>query len=351
MKKLLSLLLFIPYILIAQIPSYYSTIDFSQSSESIKTQLNTLITNTHTTLIPYTSSATDTWDIVKQSDLESSTSNNVILLYGYNDTDGISKTDRLRSKDLSCHTSSCTGLWTREHIFAKSLATPSLDTSYPSAGTDVHNLRACDSQMNTSRNNRIFEDGTGNSHITSLGNFYPGDEYKGDIARIIMYMYLRYPTQCLPTNIGYGTTNYATLNDIPDVFLDWNVEDPLSQFEIDRNDIIYQNQGNRNPFIDNPYIATLIWNGAKAIDTWNTLAIEKQLITEVKIYPTLVKDYIYINSNTAKTYNYSIYNTLGQKVKQAITKKQINISTLKNGIYYLNIGNDNKVFSKKIIKV
>jgi len=38
----------------------------------------------------------------------------------------------------------------------------------------------------------------------------------------------------------------------------WNIEDPVSLFEIQRNEIIAEVQGNRNPFIDNPYIATLI---------------------------------------------------------------------------------------------
>lgn len=268
MKSKLLITLLFPFLLLAQTPAYYSSIDFSQTGESLKTQLTTLITNTHTNQLPYTSSSTlDTWDVVKQSDLENQSSNDVLLIYGYNDTDTPTNNDRTRSKDLSCHTSSCIGVWTREHVFARSLANPSLDVSYPSAGTDVHNLRSCDSQMNNSRSNRLFQDGTGNSTITSLGNFYPGDEFKGDVARIIMYMYTRYPNQCQAINTGYGSATNAPLADMPDVFLKWNAEDPVSQFERDRNDIIYTNQGNRNPYLDNPYIATLIWNGQDAQDT------------------------------------------------------------------------------------
>jgi hypothetical protein len=50
--------------------------------------------------------------------------------------------------------------------------------------------------------------------------------------------------------------------DIPDILLQWNVEDPVSQFEINRNH--FRIQGNRNPFIDNPAFATAIWGGPQA---------------------------------------------------------------------------------------
>lgn len=347
-KSLLIALLF-PFALTAQIPAYYSSVDLTQSNENIKTQLTALISDTHTTLIPYTSSNTDTWDVLKQSDLENQTSNNVLLVYGYDDTDALSSNDYKRNKDLSCHSSSCIGLWNREHVFAKSLANPSLDDSYPSAGTDVHNLRSCDSQMNSSRNNRIFQEDSGNAHITSIGNFYPGDEWKGDVARIIMYMYTRYPTQCEAINIGYGDLNSTST--MPNVFLDWNEQDPVSQFERDRNNAIYSAQGNRNPYIDNPYLATLIWGGTPAEDTWHTLGLNNVISQSLKIYPTPTKDYIYIKGgNNYNSYNYSIYNTLGQEVIQSKSTNKIDVSTLTNGIYILKLQVNNSIISRKIIK-
>src|SRR5690606_20537251 len=103
------------------------------------------------------------------------------------------------------------------------------------------------------------------------------------------------------------------LEDMPDVFLKWNAEDPVSQFEIDRNEIIYQNQGNRNPYIDNPYIATLIWNGQEAQDTWGSLSVPEEKLEKLAIYPTYTSNYIYIKGKTNnKEYNYTIYNTMGQ---------------------------------------
>ncbi|RBP30954.1 putative secreted protein (Por secretion system target) [Oceanihabitans sediminis] len=350
MKTRLLLALLFPFLVFSQTPQYYANIDFSQSGENLKAQLTTLITNTHTNPLPYTASATDTWDVIRQSDLVQQQSNNVLLVYGYNDNDTQTFNDRTRSKNLTCHTSTCNGLWNREHVFPRSLANPNLDVSYPGAGTDVHNLRSADSQFNSSRSNRIFQDGSGNATITSIGNFYPGDEHKGDIARIIMYMYTRYPNQCEAINTGYGTANNAPLADMPDLFLKWNAEDPVSQFEIDRNEIIYQNQGNRNPYIDNPYLATLIWNGQEAQDTWGTLSITNYQENQLAIYPTHTTDYIYITGNT-KNINYTIHNLLGQEIIKATTKNQIEVATLQNGIYILNLWYNNTKQTKKIIKI
>jgi len=258
--------LLITNVFFAQVPSYYSNIDFGQSGETLKTALTNLISG-HTEY-PYSSSNTDTWDILQQSDIFSG--DNVLLIYGYSDTDSNSITDRLRDKDDECSFSgSCNGYWNREHVYPKSLADPVLIGSGASvgAGADLHNLRAADAQMNSTRNNNLFETGSGNSGLTDNG-FYPGDEYKGDVARIIMYMYTRYPSQCPANDVGYGNKTYNS--NIPDIFLDWNELDPVSDFETSRNNKIAEYQGNRNPFIDNPFLAYLIWGGPSISDSWGT---------------------------------------------------------------------------------
>jgi endonuclease I len=203
-----------------QIPSYYQNINLNLTGDQLKNELSTLISTTHQTLVEYTSSVSvDTWDVIKVSDGFSSDTSKVLLVYGYNDNDATVENDRTRAKSLSCHTSSCFGLWNREHVFPKSLASPNLITNFPGAGTDVHNLRACDYSTNASRSNKKFDAGNGNSSSNNQGNWYPGDEWKGDVARIIMYMYLRYPNQCEPTNVGIGTQLFSPNGDMPDVFL------------------------------------------------------------------------------------------------------------------------------------
>lgn len=334
----------------AQTPDYYSSIDFSQQGDALKTQLSNLIIETHITDIPYTSSSTDTWDILRISDLENPNSENVLLVYGFDDNGGTSITDRTRNAFDTCHSSSCIGLWNREHIFAKSLANPSLITSVTGSGTDVHNLRAVDSQKNSQRSNRLFIDGSGeDSKIVNGDYFYPGDEWKGDVARIIMYMYLRYPSQCQAIDSATGSVNYSPNGDMPDVFLEWNEEDPVSALELTRNDVISSYQGNRNPFIDNSYLATMIWNGPAAVDTWGTLSSSVENEIPISISPTIANRLIVINGLNNKNYEIFIYNQLGQKMIFSNRSKTIDVSSFPTGLYILHIESNNSVCRSKFI--
>jgi hypothetical protein len=142
---------------------------------------------------------------------------------------------------------------------------------------------------NSDRGSLKFGPGSGNS-----GNFggawYPGDEWKGDIARMMMYMYLHYGNQCLPRNVGVGNL-VSTDNNMVDLFLQWNAEDPVSEFEDKRNTYLgntdnFFAQGNRNPFIDNPYLATLIWGGTPAENRWPGLSTTSNfdLFSSVTVY-------------------------------------------------------------------
>ena len=278
MKKLLNLIFVFLFItsVSSQIQPYYNGLDFTKTGNDLYLELSNRIISTHTP-IPYTSSSTDTWDVLLQADEDPENNLNVLLIYGYNDTDGNFLTDRTRAKTETDTGGGDPGKWNREHVFAKSLANPSLLTEDPGPGTDVHNIRPADSEQNAYRSNRKFSDGSGNSGVvTNNGGWYPGDEWKGDVARMVMYMYLRYngdgskssETQCLPINVGFGTTLTIDSNMI-DLFLRWNAEDPVSDFEDQRNPVTEVAQGNRNPFIDNPYLATLIWGGLNAEDRWD----------------------------------------------------------------------------------
>ena len=261
MKKLLLwLFLAISITAYAQVPSYYNDVNLLQSGTNLKDDLATKIISTHTTFLSYTPGV---WNALEQSDLDPTDNTKVLLIYGYNDSDGVFLTDRSRGK--TTHGGS-TGDWNREHVYPKSLGTPNLGTSGP--GSDAHSLRPCDSQMNSTRNNRKYALGNGNAGITPQGDFYPGDEWKGDVARMMMYMYLRYGNQCLPTNVGVGNSMVSDANMI-DLFLQWNVEDPVSAFEEQRNNVLVGIQGNRNPFVDNPAFATQIWGGPQAEDKFN----------------------------------------------------------------------------------
>ncbi|WP_378188290.1 endonuclease [Aquimarina sp. W85] len=266
MKKGLLFLMFLAIaVSYSQVPNYYSDVNINLTGVSLKNELASKVTNTHTTFLSYTPGV---WDALKQTDLDPLGSGKVILLYGYNDTDGNTTTDRTRGIN---NNGGGTTDWNREHVYPKSLGNPNLGTSGP--GADAHHLRPSDVQRNSNRGSRKFGDGSGNSGTTSQGHWYPGDEFKGDVARMMFYMYIRYGNRCLPTNVAVGSTT-ANDSNMVQLLLQWNVEDPVSVLELQRNLLLEGIQGNRNPFIDNPAFATSIWGGPQAEDRFGTGSAE-----------------------------------------------------------------------------
>tara|TARA_B110000208_G_scaffold191067_1_gene256717 strand:+ start:6585 stop:8714 length:2130 start_codon:yes stop_codon:yes gene_type:complete len=249
--------------------SYYSNVDLTLTGLSLKNALNQKIVNTHTNFLQYTP---DVWIASKITDANPENPDEVILIYGWEDgSDSDNTNDRTRDNTLQDNGSNGNFVWNREHVYPQSLGTPAITTS-TIPGQDAHSLRPVDKPTNSSRGNKRFAEGSGNSG-DSNGGWYPGDEWKGDVARMMMYMYIRYDDICLPTNVGIGDSS-LTEDDMIDLFLKWNVEDPVSDFERNRN-TYHENttdnsaaQGNRNPLIDNPYLATRIWGGDSAQDTW-----------------------------------------------------------------------------------
>ena len=271
------------------------------------------------------------------------------MIYGFDDNSE-PKNHRTRAVNSTNNggCGSCIGLWEREHVFPKSLANPTLDTDEPSAGTDAHNLRAVDRQMNSSRSNRPYIIGSGNARPISNG-FYPGDEWIGDVARIIMYMYLRYETQCNPNDVVWNSTHTSSI-EIPDLLLQWNAQDPPNEFELVRNDIIEINQGNRNPFIDNPYLATLTWGGPVAQNNWIELNTNNYQLEDIKVdvTPNPTSDRVQIHTKEFSFVN--LYNTTGMFIRTENTA-EFSIATLPSGIYILAIHLKNgKIMTKKVIK-
>ncbi len=264
----------VSFISSGQIPSYYSDTDLTLSGTELRDALSTKLQTS--VFIPYTSGIHfDTWDALRICDENPDNEAEVLLIYGWEDgSDGDVTNDRSRGK---FDNGNAAGLWNREHVFPRSRAVPPLTTENPGPGTDIHNLRPCDVQTNTLRSNLKFIAGNGNAGITGEG-WYPGDEWKGDAARMVMYMYLRYngdgsspaETSCLPTETGIGAVNDVDPNMV-NLFLEWNAADPVSETEIARNALSEIHQNNRNPFIDNPALATAIWGGPLAEDFWEIL--------------------------------------------------------------------------------
>ncbi|MEE1765881.1 MULTISPECIES: endonuclease I family protein [unclassified Streptomyces] len=207
----------------------------------------------HTIISPQTKlSYSAVWEALKVTDQDPNNTNNVKLLYS-----GIS-----RSKTLNGGNS---GNWNREHVWAQSHG--DFGTS-AGPGTDLHHLRPEDVTVNAIRGNLDFDNG-GSSFTNSGGSLYdsnsfePRDAVKGDVARMILYMAVRYEgddgwPNLEPNDLvtNGGTRFHGRLS----VLKAWNDEDPPDAFEERRNELIYTNyQRNRNPFIDHPEWVEAIW--------------------------------------------------------------------------------------------
>jgi endonuclease I len=227
-----------------RIPDGYYTTASSLSGSELKTQLKQII-NSGAKKLPYTSSTTsDVWDMCEAGDEHPYNSAEVWQIYVEH---GINK---------ASHVSGSTG-WNREHVWAKSHG--DFGTS-PGPGTDGHNLRASDALENSNRGNLDFDDVNG-PRTKNASYYEPPLSAKGDVARSIFYMALRYG---YTVDNGSGTeTRHGRL----DALLEWSELDPVDPYEIRRNNIIYSYQNNRNPFIDHPELVKYIF-GDKTSNAW-----------------------------------------------------------------------------------
>lgn len=330
---------------------YWNGFNFNQTGMALKSALATKIINTHTHNLSYS----DVWEALKVADRDPANTNNVLLVYGWeNGTDANVTNDRSRSKNDN---GGSNGQWNREHTFAQALGNPDLGQSGP--GADAHHLRASDVQRNGMRGNLKFITGSGVASTTTGGGWYPGDEWKGDIARMMMYMYLHYGDQCLPTVIGFGTPVATDANMIT-LFLQWNAEDPVSQYEDNRNTYLGNasnsyGQGNRNPFIDNPYLATLIWGGTPAENRWPSLALPQidNAFSLVSVYPNPANDHrINIDSEVVldEIELISINGQLVQKINNPqFQDHTYTIENLPQGFYFLKLVSQQQSVVKKVL--
>lgn len=286
----------------------------------------------------------DVIDILKAADQNPSNSNQVWLLYR----------EQSSPKYLFQQGSSGTGFWNREHVFPRSrgdffsIEEDEIPTginewwetnadSLRHANSDAHGLRATDANENSSRGNQHFGEYVG-----------PGGtqgSFKGDVARAVFYLSVRYND--LSVVDGFPDIS-GQLGDLQ-TLLQWHEEDPADDFEMNRNNVVYTWQNNRNPFIDYPELVDYVW-GDKQGEVWNqSLSINQNEFQEVSIYPNPATGYIKfkgINPNT----NVELYSMTGKKVLESKVQKETQLSLdLNAGVYLVRIINDSKAVTKKLI--
>ena len=333
---------------------YYNGFNFEQSGMALKNALASKISSTHVRNLNYQEAE----NALKIVDTDPQSTNNVFLIYGFSNnicpaSSGDDNNHRRRNKNSDGGGTVCE--WNREHVYPKSLGSPDLGETGP--GADAQHLRAADVDRNGQRGNLKYAAGSGNSGGVA-GGWYPGDEWKGDVARIMMYMYLRYGNQCLPKNAVSGAT-VATDSNMPAILLQWNAEDPVSQYEDNRNSYLGNannafGQGNRNPFIDNPYLATLIWGGPVAQDRWGMLSTANDVFTaKLSVYPNpAVNNEVNIYSETAidAIQLINVNGQIIQSVKRPVaTDNTYKLTNLPQGFYLMTLSAEGQSVTKKII--
>ncbi len=271
--------------------SYYASVDTSTAA-NLRATLHAVIDD-HVRF-PYTSSSTDTWDVLNDADENPANPSTVLDLYkNATFADGCS--------------SGCA--WNREHTWAKSFGFQTESGSAATPYTDAHHLRVTDPSYNSSRSNlphgectsgcssypTVANNGSGGADQPNWGTggsiscatptagqvWETWDHRKGDVARSILYMDIRYeggtgPLGAEPNLIATDDLSlmYAETTSCGDGYLPvayhgilstllaWHAADPPDADERRRNDQVWCYQQNRNPFVDHPEWVACLYQGS-----------------------------------------------------------------------------------------
>jgi len=286
----------------------------------------------------------DITDILKKADQNPANSNQVWLVYS---EEGRAKLDFQT-------TSNSVGKWNREHTFPRSrggffsieddniadgvaIFWQTNADSLRHANSDAHALRAADGPENSARGNLHYGEYTGPTG--TLGSF------KGDVARSVLYMDIRY--NGLQIVNGFPD-NEGQLGDLA-TLLDWHRNDPPDDFEMNRNNVVYSWQFNRNPFIDQPDLVEYFW-GNMIGEVWNeVLDVDDISALKVQIYPNPTSNNINIVGIEGES-TIEIFSALGRKL---VHKREIGTASFdlnfSEGIYFVKITSEGRSVVKKIL--
>ena len=366
-NSLIILLYFTSFICFGQIPDGYYDAAIGKSGEELRIILRDITKAEHVKL-PYTSTAFDVWDAYTFTDVRE-TPNDTIIWDMYSDIPSDAPLYTFTVYTDQCGTSSFEGAcYAREHQMPNSWW-GGLDNSSNPQYTDLHHLPPADQYVNNKKSAHPIGTvdiptwtSTNGSKIgpcswTGYNGtvFEPIDEYKGDFARAYLYLATRY-MDYLSTwvNTYPSTESHFVIDSINnnykawfiDMLLTWSYNDPVSAKEIKRNNAIYYNtnQHNRNPYIDHPEYADLIWS--------TTVGINKTNQSKISISPNPTKGLLHIESNK-DNWLASVYNIDGKLLKTKISNKNsdtLNIESLLQGVYIIKIKTSVDISTFMIVK-
>ena len=309
----------------------------SLGSGDLLNALRTLMTSTQTKQTSYN----DCRDKAVITDCENGDGTSINLIYcSY-------------STDRSHYINDFGGGWNREHVWPQSLG----GFGTVRAGADLHHIRPSDSSINGTRGNLKYgnvsngstvsgKDYTGNAvgGAKANGYFEPLDNTKGDIARICLYVYVRWGgefTQCNSiTNVFQSV----------DVLLEWCALDPVDTWEMGRNEVVAAIQGNRNVFIDYPELAWQLFGKEAPEDlvtpsgqtggngSGSTTPTEPKPTEPAPTEPDVDDTYKPANGDVVTIYyptgkNYLTSSASGNKLQPGSTGVELTVSVNSNGYY------------------
>ena len=270
MKKSLYILFLAPFLAFSQIPTGYYNGTAGLSGYALKSKLHSIIDSKH-----YSYNYSNVTDFYATTDIDTYYENDgtILDIYSENPT-GADAYSFTPNQITGSATAEGEG-FNREHGMPQS----TYYGVYPMY-SDIHYLIPADAYINQRRsnypyarnngNNRIFSNGSklGNSTTPGYSNlvYEPIDEFKGDVARYLLYFVTRYEGSLKSFNYQLSTSplDGSEEKGYADWYItmlkEWNTLDPVSPREINRNNAVFAIEKNRNPFIDHPEWVNLIWS-------------------------------------------------------------------------------------------
>ena len=345
------------------IPAGYYDAASGLSCQPLKTALKNITTNGYNSI-----GYNGLWSAYQYTDIHRNDANTANIIYDiYTDDPAGPETFEFTYNTNQCGSYNSEGdCYNREHTTPQSW----FNSASPMV-SDIHHILPTDGWVNGKRSNYPYGNvtsatftsidnrsklGTGNNYGYTSTVFEPNAYFKGDLARIAFYMATRYENEIISQNWAGGAEAdraMLTAAEQPDAaqrrlqiyetwylktLFDWNNADPVSQKEIDRNNAIYTQSGqnNRNPFVDHPEYAAMIWQctGVIPVTLIDFIASKKNesvLLTWYATYETSFKNYAIERSTDGITFEH-IGDVAGQNLANySFTDNALPVSSI---VYY-----------------
>ncbi|GGI58181.1 endonuclease [Winogradskyella haliclonae] len=339
----------------AQPSGYYSSLN-GKAGQDLRDAVQAIIADPN---VVRTHSYADVVDILKSADQNPLNSNQVWLVY----------TEEGRSKLDVQNSSISNGKWNREHTFPRSrggyddwedfddfatginsFITTNAD-SLRHGNSDAHALRAADAGENSRRSNRHYSNNFDSDEYNGPSNIDVtndvGISFRGDVARGVLYLELRYnglqivngfPSSSPTGNLG----DLATL-------IQWHEDDIPDDYEMNRNNVVYEWQRNRNPLVDLPDLVDYIWGDKVGMVFNGALSTNNEELDRYSFYPNPTQNSLTFQGITQSTI-IEVLSIEGRKIETLKPDSSNKVDfRLSSGLYLLKFTDANKTETKRLV--